>query len=503
MLIPFKERRVELTIQLSKDNFKLFYLDRQGEIQEDHDSSLSGSLTRMALSILGLRDYNITHILPKMEVLGEANKSYLTSKCAKRFGISSEQLTAIQKISAFYLSGAPLSSADQKNVKLFINKSIGDLKLNAALNRLIQANLTLYKVDRKALLLLRSFTFESMKAEKLTPAFQKARVLGKRLQEERETVQRTGKLSSSLENRLTLEEARELESVIQIARGFRDFQRMGLKFDRNSRLSVLRKNILMADQVMRQTVNLLDRNKRPGEVSVIFYDLTNFKTALTSFVYRYTSFIFHRIIGTDIAHASMSFNDPKGREVESHILIDQTKGRRYLYSRSFKTFNLQLDTIFDRYPQATQKQLQQIYGPEWKSVLKKRFGEILINLFNEKGELAGLKNPPLRRILGGLGINIHFSKGKEKEFDESNRTICTEYVMKILMQCQHKLQEEIDESGGPVLPTLFTSGEAISNLLPSRMVKNLLEQGVVREETQSELLGQIMDYHSYRVGEQI
>lgn len=494
---------MELTNELTKDSFKLFYLDRTGEIHEDRDSSVSGSLARIVLSILGLRDYNITHVLPKMEVLGAEDQSYLTSKCAKRFGISNEQLAAIQKISTFYLSDTSLSTADQKDIKLFLNNSIGDLKLNAALNRLIQANLVLHNVDRKALLLLRSFTFEAMKAEKLTPAFQKARVLGKRLQEERETVQRTGKLSSPLENRLSLEEARELESVIQIAPGFRDFQRMGLKFQRDSRLGILRKNILMADQVMRQTANLLDRGKRPGEISVIFYDLTNFKTALPSFVYQYTAFIFHRIIGTDIAHASMSFNDSREREVESHILIDQTKGRRFLYSRSFKTFNLQLDSIFDGYPQATQQRLQEIYGPEWKSVLKKRFGEIIIHLFNEKDELAALKNPPLRRILGGLGINIHFSKGKEKEFDASNRTICTEYVMKILMQCQHKLQEEIDERGGPDLPPLFTSAEAVSNLLPSRMVRNLLEQERVQEDTQPELLGQIMDYHSYSVSEQI
>ena len=75
--------------------------------------------------------------------------------------------------------------------------------------------------------------------------------------------------------------------------------------------------------------------------------------------------------------------------------------------------------------------------------------------------------------------------------------------MKILMQCQHKLQEEIDERGGPDLPPLFTSAEAVSNLLPSRMVRNLLEQERVQEDTQPELLGQIMDYHSYSVSEQI
>lgn len=485
---------MELTTELLKDNFKLFYLDRHGQIQEDRDSSLGGSLTRMALSILGLRDYNIVHILPKINVLKEVDQSHLTSKCAKHFGISSEQLAAIQKISAFYLSKEPLSKCDQNDIKLFLNKSIGDLKLNAALNRLIQAKLTLNKVDRKALLLLRSFTFETMKAEKLTPAFQKARVLGKRLQEERETVQRTKKLSSPLEDRLTLQEARELESVIQIAPGFRDFQRMGLKFQRNSSLGALRKNILMTDRVIRQTVNLLDRSKKGGEISLIFYDLTNFKTALSSFVYGYTSLIFRYLFGTDIAHASMSFNDSKGREVESHILIDQTKGRRYLYSRSFKTFNLQLDLVFDHYPEDAQQQLQKIYGGEWKSVLKKRFGEILIELFNGNDRLAALKNPPLRRILGGLGINVHFSKGKEKEFDESNQTICTEYVMKILMQCQHKLQEEIDTKRGPTLPPLFTSRQAISNLLPSRMVGNLLTQKIVREETRPELLGQIMEY---------
>ena len=494
---------MEVSLHLSSDNFKLFYLDHRGEIQEDHNALLGGSIARIFTSILGLRDYNITHILPKMEALGESDQRSLSSKCAKHFGISREQLENIQKISAYYLTGEKLSIQDRDGIKLFLENSVGDLKLNAALNKLIQANLTLYHVDRKAVLFLRSFTFEAMKAETLTPAFQKAKLLGQKLQEEREGIQRTGCLSSPLKSKLTLEEARELESVIQIAPGFRDFQKMGLKFQRESRLGTLRKNILMADNVMRQTTNLLDRNKKPEELSLIFYDLTNFKVALSSLVYRYTSFIFRRIIGTDIAHASMSFNNPKGHEVESHILINQTRGRRFLYSRSFKTFNFQLSALFSRYPEGVQDELRVLYGEEWKNVLKKRFRKILINLFNEKSELAALKNPPLRRILGGLGINIHFSKGKEQEFDPSNRTICTEYVMKILMQCQQKLQKEIDSLGGPILPPLFTNRDAISHLLPSRMLRNLLKQELVTEKPQPELLGQIMDYHSYTIDQQI
>lgn len=494
---------MELSSSLSTDNFKLFYLDRSGEIQEDYDATWGGCLTRIVTSILGLRDYDITHLLPKMDVLGESDQKMLSSKCAKHFGISNGQLEQIQRISAYYLFGGEISTQDQKKVKLFLESSVGDLKLNSALNKLIQAGLTLYKVDRKALLLLRSFTFEAMKAETLNPAFQKAKSLNQKLQEEHDAVRDTGAFSCPLEKKFSLYEARELESVIQIAPAFRDFQKMGLKFQRNSRLGVLRKNILMADNVMRQTANLLDRSKRPEEVRVIFYDLTNFKVALPSFVYRYTSFIFRKILGTNIAHASMSFNDSRGREIESHILIDQTKGRRYLYSRSFKTFSFQLSNIFSRYPTEVQEQLQRLYGADWKNSLKKRFGKILINLFNEKEELAALKNPPLRRLLGGLGINIHFSKGKEQEFDSSNRTICTEYVMKVLMQCQQKLQEALDAEGGPELPPLFNPSVAISSLLPSRMARNLLNQEMVSEETQPKLLGQIMDYHSYGIDQEI
>ena len=488
---------MDTTIEISSNNFKLFYLDHSGAIQEDLDQSFFGQISRIITSSLGLRDYDITHILPKMETLGEDDQSYLSTKGAKHFGISSEQLVQIQKISAYYLSGKKLSPEDQNSIKLFLENSVGDLKLNGALNRLIQTNVPLYKVDRKALLHLRSFTFEAMKAEELTPAFQKVKELGKRLHAEREAIQETGMLSSDLEQKLTLEEARELESVIQIAPSFRDFKAMGLRFQRQSRLGVLRRNILTADNVIRRTVNLMDRNKQPGEINIIFYDLTNFKVALPSFVYQYTSFIFHKILGTDIAHASMSFHDQHGSEIESHILIDQTKGKRFLYSRSFKTFNLQLERIFNNYPERLKSELESLYGEDWAEELKGRVGEILINLFNEKDELAALKNPPLRRLLGGLGINLHFSKGKEHEFDESNQTICTEYVMKILMQCQLKLQDKINADGGPNLPPLFPMSDAISSLLPSRMVNNLLAREMVAEEERPKLLGQIMDYHSY------
>ena len=111
---------MEVSLHLSSDNFKLFYLDHRGEIQEDHNALLGGSIARIFTSILGLRDYNITHILPKMEALGESDQRSLSSKCAKHFGISREQLENIQKISAYYLTGEKLSIQDRDGIKLFL-----------------------------------------------------------------------------------------------------------------------------------------------------------------------------------------------------------------------------------------------------------------------------------------------------------------------------------------------------------------------------------------------
>ena len=126
---------MECNKTIPNNNLKLFYLDQSGKVQEDHDSSFIGKVSRIVSSVLGLIDYNIIRILPKMTTLTETNQEYLTSKEAKHFGISSNQLKQIQRISAYYLDNKAISNKDQKDVKSFLETSVGDLNSTLQLFR--------------------------------------------------------------------------------------------------------------------------------------------------------------------------------------------------------------------------------------------------------------------------------------------------------------------------------------------------------------------------------
>jgi len=485
-------------------NFNYLYLDRSGKLGFDRDDSFLHTLTRIVTSILGLRDYNIIHLFPTAQrQLSKEKIAILTGKLARSIGLSSKELENIQKLSRYYINPKDrYTNTDRAALKTFIESARGNLKLNGAINQLIQMETTLDKVHTSALKALSTFSFKTTIMGKLTETFNKVEKLQSKLQ-------KNGTLSSEMEEKFSMREMRELESVIQLAPIFRDFKKMGLAFKRESELGKFRRNINISDNTLRRVQNIIRKKNRPDLMTLIFYNNSHFaskRTHLTQFLI--TSF-FHVAFQSQFFHASLSYPNNKNRETEVHIMKKFIKKRRTLLSKSLDSFMLNFDAFFDKYSEKKKYQFKTFYGDNWKKALKYKFGRILKNHFSNTEPYESLRNPIMRRFLGGIGLKPLFSTGdflNQMQFSSSKDCICTEFVIKSLMQCHIQLKNEVKKdfekasrrrnmrgSPYPTLPDPFTRQIMINALPPPIMASILLRRGLMNKVKRPKILDQILD----------
>jgi len=489
-------------------NFNYLYLDRRGKLGFDQDDSFLGIVTRAFASLLGLRDYDLTHVFPvAQQTLGEREIELLTGKLARSVGLTSGEFENIQKLSRYYFNPKQhYSPQELLELKTFIESVKSNLRLNSAVNQLIGMQTTLDKVHVRALKALRTFSFETTKVGKLTDAFKKVEDLQSKLQ-------KGGTLNAEMKEKLSLAEMHELESVIQLAPVFRDFKKMGLTFQRSSEIGSIRRNINIADNTLRRIQNIIRRENPPALVNFIFYDNPNAVCLRTPLIHFLSTWIFRLGLKADIFHASISYRDNQKQETEAHMAQQFIKEKRSLYSQSFKTFALDGEKLFEQYPKETRVQLEAFYGKNWKAILTQKFGRVLNDYFDHTQSLNSFHNPILRRFLGAVGLQSLFREGgffNQMQFSKTKRSICTEFVMKSLMQCYAQLEGEIrkdwDKASSrrtidtlpPQLPKP-TSDSMACALSPPSMTRSLMDSGLVHEVKRPNILGQILDYHHYDI----
>lgn len=492
-------------------NFNYLYLDGNGELGIDRNDSLLGMITRIVLSLFGVRDYNLQHIFPvAQKALSEREVHSLTVKLIKTLGMSLDDFENIQRLSAYYFNPKhTYSSQELHKLKNFIENAKGNLKINNACNLLLQMDTTLDRVHKRALKAIRTFSFETTKVEKLTDAFQKIEDLQTKLQKD-------GTLRKPMKEKLSLLEMRELESVIQMAPVFRDLKKIGLTFKCQSEIGNIRRNINIANNTVHRLKKLISKETSPQSMHFIFYDCPNFSPIRSPLMKVLAPLVFRLGFKSHLFHAALSYQDSKKQEMEAHVMQQFIHEKRSLFSQAFKTFAPNFDKFFQQYPQEVQVNLQTFYGNQWKRILEQKFAGIVRNFFENGEDYQGFQNPLSRRFLGGVGLQSLFCKGnfyKRMQFSKYQHSLCTEFVIKSIMQCYANLEEEIKKDWDkaatrrhidtlpPKLPKILSEEAAYSALVPSQMAQSLIANNLVREIKRPLVLGEVMKYHQYDIHE--
>jgi hypothetical protein len=491
---------------LSSQKLTYLYLDSSGDLQVDQDHSFFGILTRFVLSIFGQRDYNLCHILPiARQQLSEKNVQFLNIKLAKKAGLNTQELENIQKLSTYYFNpSCSYSSEEIQALKTFIEGACESERLSRAINQLQAMEVTLENVHEKALQTLKILTSQTKKAKKLKKAFKKVEDLAGKLKKD-------GTLSEPMKKKISLKEMRVLESVSQLAPVFRDFGKMGIKFDKTSKFGMMRRNINRTENIINRLHNLIDRQQPLAPINFIFYDLPNFISTKPSHLHPIVPLIFRYFRKTDISHVSFSYRNQNNKEMENHILGEMIQTQRTLSSYPYKTFVPDMDKLFFNYPEQLQTKLCDFYGPKWKEILGKKYHQILIELFKNP-TYEDLPSSAINKFIATLGLGCVLSEGplkKKLRFSEYKGCICAEFVMKSLRQAYTKLEKQVQrdwklrmqrqnvELEVPKLPNFLSEEQIAASLTPAGIARVLRDGGLVREKERPKILSQILDYQEY------
>ena len=224
--------------------------------------------------------------------------------------------------------------------------------------------------------------------------------------------------------------------------------------------------------------------------------------------------IFRLGFKSHLFHAALSYRGSKKQEMEAHVMQQFIHEKRSLFSQSFKTFSPDFDNFFQQYPQEVQAKLQTFYGNHWKRILAQKLGGVVRNFFENGKDYQGFQNPLSRRFLGATGLQSLFFKGsfyKRMQFSTYQHSLCTEFVIKSMMQCYAKLEEEVKKDWDkattrrpidtlpPKLPKILSEEATHSAIVPSQMAKNLINQNLVKEVKRPPILAEVMEYHQYDI----
>lgn len=493
---------------LSSEKFTLLYTDSEGAVKLDHDDSFWGSVTRFVTSLLRQRDYNLCSILPSAKrELNEKSIQLLSCKVAKKIGLKKTELETIQKLSTHYFKPShTYTSEEVQQLKTFLEGSTKKTRVLKALKQLQKMELTIDHVHQKALQALESLGTESRKEKKLKKAFDKVEDLSGKLQGD-------GTLQSPMKKKLSLKEMEALEKVSHLAPIFRDFAKMGIVFEKTSRLGMLKRRVNITENTLNRTLNLLNRQNPSDRIHFIFYDLPNFTAKKPKSLNPLVPFMFRYILRTDISHASFSYRNMQNQEMENHILGEMVQSKRSLSSHPYKTFSPNLEKLLFQYPQALESKLKVFYGPDWKEILTKKYHRILTELFKNP-TYEDLPTSTINQFISSLGLGCMLSKGplqKKLRVSEYKGCICAEFILKSLGQAYTKLEKEVQrdfnlrnqrrgvELEPPKLPHFLTEAQIAQAKTPAGLARVLLDGGLVQERKKPKILAEIMDYKDYDI----
>ncbi|MGE0198330.1 MAG: hypothetical protein AB7N99_05845 [Simkaniaceae bacterium] len=489
---------------LSSQKLTYLYLDAEGSFQLDHEDSFLGGLKRIVFSLLGQRDYNLTHLLPAARgKLSEKNIQFLNGKLAKKVGLHADELETLQILSIRYFKPEHLfTPAEKERVSAFLEKARKSERVEEALGKLQEGGVTLDRVHSAALQSLYTYSHLMKKGEKLTKAFKKIEDLTQKLNPQ-------GELTEPMKKKISLKEMRALEKVAQVAPILREFSKLGLELGEESR--TLRKQINLTENTLNRLHNLIDKENPPTPLNFIFYDLPNFTATKPSHLNPFVPLIFRYLLRTDISHASFSYRNSEKKEMETHILGEMVQNRRSLTSYAYKTFSPAMDQFFFNYPTEVQSQLKAFYGPDWKEVLGRKYHRILIELLKNP-TYEDLPSSAINQFISSLGLGCMLSEGplqKRLRVSEYKGCICTEYVMKTLRQAYTKLEKQVEkdfalrakrqgtEEEAPKLPNFLSSEQVAASLSPAGLARVVQESGAMHERARPKILGQVLDYREY------
>ncbi len=494
-----------------KTNKEFLYLDKNKNLHLDKNS-LYERVIRVFLSFLGLRNYDLTSIITvaeKKPLKDRLNHCHgysvedLTERLARKAHLSAFEYQNVCLLNNFYNASGKkrFSKIEKKSISEFIEKGFANKNLNKKLENFYKRlPESLRKSHEKSLITMLSYSYKTRNVSLFTKAY-------KKLSKIDPLISKKGiKNDLSKNEKLTLQEVFNIEKTASLASIFKDFNSMKIRLP--SKIKEPSEKVIQSAKFIDKIQTIAEKqspHKKSG--SLIFYDIKNFKARRAKITSFFEFLTFKKIFGTDFFHSSLGYLDAKKKNIEVDIWGFFRKSRRTLFSYTFKTLEFNVDQIAP--DQKTREKLIRLYGKKWQNVIETKYQKILQKCFSDPKKFSHLKNPALKRIMVGIGLKWHpLRYSVEERIKFVNRyAVCSEFVIKILMQCFFTLQDEVNtEWKGKVKnedsPTLFhpiQSNIRLHRIKPHEIIKSLFKNGFVKETPYIPIVDQIIDYKHYKL----
>lgn len=452
-----------LNINNSPENKTFYYIDRQGEIHTDNDHSRLGSLRRRIFTFG--RDYNLFHVQQRINTnTSQEIKKEISLLTAKKCDISQEDYKALKKLS---------NQKYNENVSQFLQRAESDASLNRKLNTLIKKTNGLATVRLEVLQDVAAYSYKMRQKEEMIRVADKADAVYRAFQ---------NNLVVAEEDKLTISEVRTLESLAKMQPIFDRWSH--IQGENRAVWAEISQKCTRSKEIVDGLVSQAERDAPIQAGTFILYDMdTDFalRGQRVSWIQR---FIFEKLLGTNISHVSVAYNNTENQQIEAHMWGSPesrfTQGRRTLGNHCFKTFYIAPEHLV--FSEEDQGKMQDLYGDNWRGVLQEKFTAIAREYYTED-RLRELKNPPLRRALAAIGFRFSLFRKSWQEraqFPSNNEVICSEFALLSTLQCLDRLNEQIKqeylENQGPleVAPQLsppIRENRRLNRVIPSDLIE--------------------------------
>lgn len=463
-----------------------FYLDRQGNVQKDSNNGFFAPITR---KITGLwRNYNLFDVFvalnqKKYETeLATAEESYISVKVAQKCGISYDQF--------FELSC--MSSDAIGNYNEFLSSIEGNSKFNANISKLIKKTkgFTLHEFGSSPILQeVQTYSYKTgMKAEMIEAA-EKAQNAFELFQSGLEVPQ---------ELKLTLKDVRTLDSLAKmkpILDKWKEYQK-----DHIHSFGHLHVKAIIANHIIDSLVSQAEEEK-PLQGAFILYDMDTDYGLRGKRVSAIQRFIFNRLLGTNISHISVGYQNDNDQHMEAHMwgspVSKYSQSRRNLGNHCFQTFRLDPERLVEG---DDQTKMEELFGDKWVNRLLNMYNDIAQEYYDpeKNARLTQLRNPSIRRLVAAIGFRFSPFKSRltweqRAEFPRNNEVICSEFAVLSSLQCLAKLNDEIQkqwvarggiEDASPKLNPPVRENRRLNRVVPHEILQRSMhvDSGIISKQ---------------------
>lgn len=458
----------------------LYYVDRRGEVQRDNYRGPLARIYRLVTSLW--RNYNlfqVYHHAEDFDFLDHAESKHFDNALRKKLRFTAEEWKGLKQV----------ASNDENQLLRAVNsdffaKIAGNRAFNAKVSAMI--NLTRQNpYDGMKIQTLEALRAYSHKTEhgnfvKMMAAADKVTRLI--------TTYKLGETPEENE-KLTIQDVRALESLVNMRPLLKRFKEISFGETPTHLSQLVEKSKIAKDFVVGITAAAhIQAPCKPG--TFILYDMETDYALRGQRVSGLQRFIFNRLLGTNISHISVGYQNIYNESIEAHMwgspVSKFTQGPRTLGNHCFRTFTLDPKTLVDAKDHGNMRAL---YGADWGDTVAEKYAKIVREYFNteQNPTLSTLRNPSIRRLLAAIGFRYSlFQRTWEEraQFPEHGQVICSEFAVLSSLQCLAKLNEQIAREWGeqgeipaPKLNPPVRENRRLNRVVPHEVLQRSIATG--------------------------